>query len=134
MAAERMEMVQRSRLWETLGAQVVETGDNRAVVQYRAGEDWLIPSGRVQGGFLAAMIDSSMAVAIIGGLAPNQWHTTIEIKVNYFRAAPPGILTAHSQVVWKGRNIVYAEATLSHETAGLVAKGVSTCMILRHRD
>ncbi len=131
MDETRLSIVQQSPVWQTLGAQVIEAKDGRATVRYRAGAEWLIPSGRVQGGFLAAMIDSCMAAAIVATLAPGQWHTTIEMKVNYFRPALPGSFTGESQVVWKGKNIVYAEATLSHESVGLVAKGVSTCMVLR---
>lgn len=134
MNEARLSMVQQSPVWQTLGAQVIEAKDGHAVVRYRAREDWLIPSGRVQGGFLAAMLDSCMAAAIVASLAPGQWHTTIEMKVNYFRPAPPGGFTGQSQVIWKGKNIVYAEATLSHESAGLVAKGVSTCMVLKDRS
>ncbi len=134
MSGERLELVQKSPLWRALGAEVVEIGDGRATMRYRANPDWLLPSGRLQGGYLAAMIDSSMAMAIIGGLAPGQWHTTIEMKVNYFRAAPEGTFTTEARVVWKGKNIVYVESALSHETVGLVAKGVSTCMVLRHKE
>lgn len=131
MSETRLNMVQHSPVWQTLGAHAVKAENGHAVVTYRAGDSWLIPSGRVQGGFLAAMIDSCMAAAIVSGLAPGQWHTTIEMKINYFRPAPPGNFTGEAHLVWKGKNIVYAEATLSHESAGLVAKGVSTCMVLK---
>lgn len=134
MSESRLELVQKSPLWKALGAEVVEVGDGRAKMHYHANPDWLLPSGRLQGGYLAAMIDSSMAIAIVGGLGAGQWHTTIEMKVNYFRGAPEGTLTAEAHVVWKGKNIVYVESVLTHETAGLVAKGVSTCMVLRHKE
>ncbi len=80
---------------------------------------------------MTAMVDAAMAVAIMSSIGRDHWHATIEIKINFFRAAPLGEFVADSQVLWKGRNVVHVEATLFNEGGEPVAKGLSSCIVKR---
>ncbi|HEY8491798.1 MAG TPA: PaaI family thioesterase [Dehalococcoidia bacterium] len=115
---------------QVLGAEPVEVGAGRARVRYRARPEWRIPSNRVQGGFVAAMIDHAMAAAVHSVLDPGEFHTTIELKVNYFRGAPVETLTAEAAVLRRGRRTAYVEATLYDGAGEMVARATSTFMIL----
>src|SRR5919198_5898100 len=82
-----------------LGRNVLEAANGRARVAYEAREEFLNRRGVIQGGFLAAMLDSAMGIAaatkVADGIAP----VTIEMKVNFLRPAKAGRLIAEARVV-----------------------------------
>jgi uncharacterized protein (TIGR00369 family) len=115
---------------QTLGFQILETGEGRCKARFPVREEFKRSPGEVvQGGFLAAMLDSTMALAIITVLDPGQTHYSIELKANYFRPATEGWLVAEAKVIRKGRRTVYAEATLSTEANQQVARASTTSLI-----
>ncbi len=114
----------------TLGFEILEVGEGYCKARFPVQEEFKrFPGEVVQGGFLAAMLDSTMAVAIISVLEPGQTHYSIELKTNYFRPATRGWLLAEAQVIHKGARTVFAEATLSTEDGRLVAKASTTSLI-----
>ncbi len=101
---------------ETLGAEIMERGEGRAVLRYPVLAEYTNPLGQLQGGMYAVMLDSAMAVAA-GGIA------TATMQFSIFRPVTEGFVTVTGEVVKDGKTIIYAEATMHDELGRLVARG-----------
>ena len=112
---------------------ILEIAPGKASIGHDAPVEWTIDGATVQGGFVAAMIDQAMALAVRTVLDPADRHPTIELKVNYFRPVPAGLLVARAEVLRQGRSTVYVEAVLEDPSGKLLAKGTSTVMVVSGR-
>ncbi len=97
----------------------------------RVDERFLNPAGVVQGGFLAAILDSAMgasAVTVVGDRKVIVANT--EMKVSFLRSAVPGdTLTCVANVLKAGRVISFLEATIVDQDGRLVATASSTYLV-----
>jgi uncharacterized protein (TIGR00369 family) len=89
-------------------------------------EEWVVNPDRryTHGGILAAIIDvaADYAIAVeLGRPVP-----TIDLRVDYHKAAMPGDLTAKSRVVRMGSQYSTAEAAVYDKDGALVASGRGT--------
>ena len=89
-------------------------------------EEWVVNPDRryTHGGILAAIIDVAADYAIaaqLGRPAP-----TIDLRVDYHKAAMPGDLTAKAKVVRSGSQYSTAEAYVYDSAGALVASGRGT--------
>jgi uncharacterized protein (TIGR00369 family) len=100
----------------TLGCEVVERGEDRAVMRFPVKPEFTNPRGQVQGGILGSMMDGCMAVAA-NGLA------TVTLQFSLLRPVSEGPLTVSAQVVRRGRQILYCEAEIVDAEGRLVARG-----------
>jgi uncharacterized protein (TIGR00369 family) len=109
---------------------VVEHG--RVVVSLDTRPDFANPMGTVHGGIAATMLDSAMACAVHTTLPAGVGYTTLELKVNYVRAARTDgrTLTAAGTIVHAGRRTATAEGRVVDEDGKLVAHGTTTCLII----
>lgn len=103
-------------IWGTLGAELVERTENRAVLRYPVLPQYTNPQGQLQGGMYGVMMDSAMAVAA-NGIA------TATLQVSIFRPVSEGFLTVTGEVVRRGRRIMYCEAEIRDGEGRLVARG-----------
>jgi len=97
-------------------------------IEVRAGwrEEWIVNPDRryTHGGILAAIIDVAADYAIAARLGRPV--PTIDIRVDYHKAAMPGDLTAKARVVRMGSLYSTAEAHLYDKDGELVASGRGT--------
>jgi uncharacterized protein (TIGR00369 family) len=97
----------------------------------RVDERFLNPAGVVQGGFLAAILDSAMgasAVTVVGERKVIVANT--EMKVSFLRSARVGdVLTCVATVLKPGRVISFLEARILDQDARLVATASSTYLV-----
>ena len=89
-----------------------------------------IPWGRCTG-ILCDIADAAMGIAFASTLATDEFFTTVELKINFFRPVWQAQLRAEGMVVRRGGTIGYVECTITDEMSRLVAKAASTCMVLR---
>jgi uncharacterized protein (TIGR00369 family) len=85
----------------------------------------------VQGGFIAGMLDASMAHVTFLHLGTLAIVATLEIKVSYHEIARPGALTARAKIVKLGKSIGFYEAQLYAEDDTLLASATSTARVIR---
>ncbi len=116
----------------TLGLVCLDKSEpGRTIWRATIDERFLNPAGVVQGGFLAAMLDSAMgasAVSLIGERRVNVANT--EMKVSFLRSARVGdVLTCTATVIKPGRVISFLEATIENAEGALVATASSTYLI-----
>ncbi len=89
------------------------------------------PMGSVHGGIMTDLADAAMGIAVISTLDKDETFTTLELKVNFLRPVFGGRLVATSKILHRGRTIALAESTVTNHEGKLVAKALSTCMILK---
>jgi uncharacterized protein (TIGR00369 family) len=89
-------------------------------------EEWVVNPERryTHGGILAAIVDVAADYAIAAQLGRPV--PTIDIRVDYHKAALPGDITAKARVVRMGSQYSTAEASLYDKDGALVASGRGT--------
>lgn len=116
----------------TLGLTCIDKSvPGRTVWRARVDERFLNPAGVVQGGFLAAMLDSAMgasAVTVVGERKVIVANT--EMKISFLRPVRAGdVLTCVATVLKPGRVISFLEAKISDADDRLVATASSTYLV-----
>jgi len=88
----------------------------------------------VQGGVITAMLDASMAHAVLAHDHHKTRVSSIDIHVSFLRPARAGSFVAVGTIVKSGRTIAFLRADLFNEKAELVATGTSSAHLTReHR-
>jgi uncharacterized protein (TIGR00369 family) len=120
----------------TLGFKLLEIDAEKGTirVQFEAREQFLNPLGNVQGGFLCAMLDDTLGPALVATLPKDHFAPTIELKVNFIKAAKPGVLVGTGRVVSRGATIAFLSGELSTERDELIATATATARIVQIRS
>jgi uncharacterized protein (TIGR00369 family) len=106
---------------QSLGAEIVERGEDRAVLRFPFQQQFANPRGQTQGGIIGAMLDGAMAVAA-NGLA------TVTMQVTLLRPHASGDVTVRAEVVRRGRQILYCEAEARDGEGRVLARGNQTAV------
>ena len=120
-------------IFQTLGGVIELAEQGRSVVRFPAKAEFMIPGGFLQGGIQAALIDEGMIVAVRTLLPAEEHFTTAELKVNYLRPAAGGSFVCESEVVRRGRTLIYVESSLKDEADRLVARATSSLVRVEGR-
>jgi len=82
-------------------------------------------SRRGPGGILAALADTTAAIAAYTVVPKGVEIATLELKINYLEPVPGGRVKADARVLRKGRNFIVAECEdFSNETGHTFGKGL----------
>jgi uncharacterized protein (TIGR00369 family) len=94
-------------------------------------ERFLNPAGIIQGGFLAAMLDSAMGASAVTGAGERKVSVAnTEMKVAFLRPAlVDSLLTCTARVLKSGSVISFVEARIVDERGQLVATASSTYLL-----
>jgi uncharacterized protein (TIGR00369 family) len=98
-----------------------------------APEGWFVQGvGVLQGGAVSAMLDFSMAFAVLANLPVERSCATASITVSYLRAAPRGDYVAEGEIERMGRRMAFTRARLypAARPRDIVATAVSTLAVL----
>ncbi|MWA15656.1 PaaI family thioesterase [Streptomyces sp. BA2] len=115
-----------------LGMRFDEVEHGRIVISLDTRPDFANPLGTVHGGIAATLLDSAMGCAVHTTLPAGVSYTTLELKVNYIRAARTDerTLTAEGTVIHTGRRTATAEGKVLDEEGKLIAHATTTCLII----
>lgn len=115
----------------TLGWQLrgIDPDAGTIEVDFQASERLVNPAGVIQGGFLAAMLDDTMGPALVATLPPGQFAPTLDLHVQFFRPARPGLIHGHGAVARRGREICFLSGTLTDPAGRVLAAGSATAKI-----
>lgn len=115
-----------------LGMRFTEIDHGRVVMSLNTQPDFANPHGTVHGGIAATLLDSVMGCAVHTTLPAGVGYTTLELKVNYLRAAglDGELLTGEGTTIHVGRRTATAEGRVRDSAGKLVAHGTTTCLIL----
>jgi len=116
---------------ETLGFELVEVGDGRAVFQGVPNIGYYNPMGTVHGGWFSTLLDSALGCAVHSKLPAGRAYTTAELSVNIVRAAThkTGPLRAEGNVIHSGKQMATAEAKILDAAGRLYAHATTTCFV-----
>lgn len=103
----------------------------RSVWQMVADERFSNPVGIVQGGFVAAFMDSAMGAASVTFAKERKvFSANAEIKVSFLKPARVGsTLTCTAEVISGGSRAAFAEAEVVDDEGRLVARASSTYIL-----
>ena len=120
------QLITRGPFNQWLGFRIVKSDSEGLEVTATWREEWVVNPERryTHGGILAAIIDTIadyVIAAELGRPVP-----TIDLRVDYHRAAMPGDLTAKARIVRMGGQYATAEAYVYDKDGALVASGRGT--------
>lgn len=120
------ELINRGPFNKWLNFTVLKAGGDGVEIKAAWREEWVVNLERryTHGGILAAIIDVAADYAIAAQLGRPV--PTIDIRVDYHKAAMPGDLTAKARVVRMGSQYSTAEAYLYDKEGALIASGRGT--------
>ncbi len=115
-----------------LGREIVEadkdTGEVR--LRYLAKHDFTNRHGTVQGGFLAAMLDSATGNAVMAMLPPEQTAVTTRLDTSFLKPARPGPLYAVARVSERDARSARVEAEIRDDSGTVLATAHAELRIL----
>jgi uncharacterized protein (TIGR00369 family) len=123
---ELQERITRGPFNQWLNFTVTKVDENGIEVRSAWREEWIVNPDRryTHGGILAAIIDVAADYAIAAKLGRPV--PTIDMRVDFHKAAMPGDLTAKARIVRLGSQYSTAEASLYDKEGELVASGRGT--------
>ena len=86
------------------------------------------PTGAVQGGFIAAMMDEAMSTCCIIASNVTMTAPTLEMKTSYLRRLMPGEAAVEARILKWGRSAAFMEAECFDDQGKLVAKATATAI------
>jgi uncharacterized protein (TIGR00369 family) len=123
MVRQRMKESQSSEL---LGFDVESVHDGRAIFSLEVRPSHKQIHGVVHGGILAALADTTAAIAAYTVVPKGVELATLELKINYLEPVPGGTIKADARVLRGGRNFVVTECEIFNESGSLAAKALLT--------
>ncbi len=113
---------------ETLGMQVtaVDQASMTSRYAFEARPEFANPSGAIQGGFIAAMLDEAMGTAAIIASNITMNAPTLEMKVSFLRPLFTGKASVEAKILKWGKSTCFIEAELFDPEGKLVAKASAT--------
>lgn len=103
-------------------------------VFFDAKQEFTNPTGAVQGGFLAAMLDDTLGPALVATLDDGGFAPTLELKVNFLCPAAPGRLTGRGRMVHRSGTIAFLAGELLDGEGTVLATATATARITRPRS
>ncbi|MPY95404.1 MAG: hotdog fold thioesterase [Acidimicrobiia bacterium] len=118
-----------------LGWQLVAVDPDAGTIEvsFDATDGFCNPVGNIQGGLLAAMLDDTLGPALVATLAPDQFAPTLDLHVQFVRAANPGPVIGRGRVVSKVRSVAFVAGELVDERGELLATATATAAIRAQR-
>jgi uncharacterized protein (TIGR00369 family) len=123
---ELQQLLTRGPFNRWLNFTVTKSGEDGIEVKAAWREEWVVNPERryTHGGILSAIIDVAADYAIAARLGRPV--PTIDLRVDYHKAAMPGDLVAKARVVRLGSQYSTAEASIHDQDGELVASGRGT--------
>jgi uncharacterized protein (TIGR00369 family) len=118
--------MRESKSSELLGFDVESVHDGRAIFGMDVHPRHKQIHGVVHGGILAALADTTAAIAAYTVVARGVELATLELKINYLEPVPGGRIKADARVLRRGRNFVVTECEIYNESGSMAAKALLT--------
>lgn len=116
-------LITRGPFHRWLGLEVLSVADGAIEIRAKWREEWVVnpDRGYTHGGILAALVDLAADWALVS--RTGRGVPTIDLRIDYHRAAMPGDLVARGKLVKWGSQYAVAEAQVIDKDGALVASG-----------
>jgi uncharacterized protein (TIGR00369 family) len=118
--------MKESKSSELLGFDLESVHDGRAIFRLDVRPRHKQIHGVVHGGILAALADTTAAIAAYTVVPRGVELATLELKINYLEPVPGGTVKADARVLRAGRNFVVTECEIFIDSGKLAAKALLT--------
>src|SRR6201993_3209780 len=118
--------MRESKSTELLGFDVESVHEGRAVFFLEVRPNHKQIHGVVHGGILAALADTTAAIAAYTTIPKGTEIATVELSINYLEPVPGGRIKADARVLRTGRNFVVTECEIFNQDGSLAAKALLT--------
>lgn len=118
--------MKESKSSELLGFDVESVHDGRAIFRLDVRPRHKQIHGVVHGGILAALADTTAAIAAYTVVPRGVELATLELKINYLEPVRGGTVKADARVLRAGRNFIVTECEIFNESGSLAAKALFT--------
>jgi acyl-CoA thioesterase len=114
-----------------LNMRVIKAGDGTSTIEATPDYKFYNPMKRIHGGFLAAVVDSSMGSAVITKLPAGAGAGTVNLSIHFVRKVDvdTGVLTASAKVLHSGRTMLTAETKITDAAGKLYVHGTGTFLV-----
>ncbi|MEM7330397.1 MAG: PaaI family thioesterase [Pseudomonadota bacterium] len=115
---------------DTLGMRLVAVDQDaqRIRMEFDVPDMFANPTGAVQGGFIAAMMDEAMSTCCIIASNVTMTAPTLEMKTSYLRRLMPGKASVEAHILKWGRSAAFMEAECFDAAGKRVAKATATAI------
>lgn len=115
---------------ETLGMHLADLNQDKQWVkmEFDVSPSFANPTGAVQGGFIAAMLDEAMSTAVIIASNVTMTAPTLEMKTSYLRRLMPGKASVEARILKLGKSAAFMEADCFDAEGELVARATATAI------
>lgn len=115
---------------QTLGGKIlcIDADAGTVETEFQGLKEFTNPAGKIQGGFLAAMLDDTLGPALAALLNANEFASTVSLHVNYISHANPGKILGFARVMKKGLNICHIAGEVSQD-GKIIAAATAVAMI-----
>ena len=100
-----------------------DSATGSATLRFLAKPEFANRHGTVQGGFLAAMLDSATGITLLATLPKELTAVTISLDTKFEKPASVGVLTVEARVVEKDDRDATVEAEVVSPDGTIVARG-----------
>ena len=116
----------------TLGLEFIRADIEHGTIElaFAATEEFTNPTGNVLGAFLAAMLYDTVGPALLATLQPDQFQSTLELKVSFLRPVRPGRIVGKGRVVRRDGDIALLEASLVDSDQAVIATATATARVI----
>jgi uncharacterized protein (TIGR00369 family) len=100
-------------VWRTLGYRRIGWEPGGTTIEWTAPAEYCFPTASgpiVQGGLMTALLDAAMGGACWTVLDRDQAFLTADLRVEFLRAARPGVIRATGTVIRRTRRVVFCSA------------------------
>lgn len=108
--------------------------EGRATYYLDVAPELLNPHGMLHGGAVYVMVDYSMGGATMSVLPPEQFCATIEIKISYLSSVRSGRLTCATEIIKRGKSVVFLESKVRDAPGKLVATASGSFAIIQRAE
>ena len=117
---------------DTLGWRLMDADIERGWIKigFEGRPEFLNSAGRVQGGFLAAMLDDTMGPVVLVKSGGALYPSSIDINISFLTAAKPGPLVCEAEVLRLGKTVGFVERRLMDTDGRLLARATSSVMLV----
>ena len=96
---------------------------------WKVDQEMFHAGGAVFGGYLAALADSFVGLAMMTTLEDGEWFTTADLRISYFRPVVGGRLDIAAEVINRGRRMAHVEVVFVNDDDKVAAKATATQVI-----
>ncbi|NLV26097.1 MAG: PaaI family thioesterase [Methanomicrobiales archaeon] len=109
----------------------VEFGEGKARLAMDVRDDMKNGEGWLQGGIFTAIGDEAIALAIYTLLSKGETIATVSCTTHFIRGIQNGTIHADGMVIRKGRQMIFAEASITNAKDGSLLARCSASFIVR---